>query len=142
MTCTPRTTHTCLKPVNASSYSSRSRKYTAVRAVPRSKLRARAPMCDLCVAVLTCMEGAGAEVLSARQPYTSIDSGTPCAAGLRNHTALSPCGPPKNKKKSQNVCGITAIHNLINIQFGVNSKLHQGGELGAIHDNRLSAQAL
>ncbi len=45
-------------------------------------------------------------------------------------------------KKNQNVCGITPIHNLINIQFCVNDELHQGGELGAIHDNRLSAQAL
>jgi hypothetical protein len=45
-------------------------------------------------------------------------------------------------KKSQNVCGITPVHNLINIQLCVNGKLHQGGELGAIHDNRLSAQAL
>jgi hypothetical protein len=40
------------------------------------------------------------------------------------------------------MCGITPIHNLINIQFCVNGELHQGGELGAIHDNRLSAQAL
>ncbi len=34
------------------------------------------------------------------------------------------------------------IHNFINIQFCVNGELKQGGELGAIHDNRLSAQAL
>jgi hypothetical protein len=45
-------------------------------------------------------------------------------------------------KKSQNMSGITAIHYLINIQFCVNGELHQGGELGAIHDNRLSAQAV
>jgi hypothetical protein len=40
----------------------------------------------VCVAVLACMEGAGAEVLSARQPNFSIVSGTPGAAGLCKHT--------------------------------------------------------